>query len=102
MLIRQQTLEKISVEFPAAVVRAGGLTACLTYLDFFNTSVQRTAVTTAANCCRNIPEESFSTVKDVMPILENILSNNTDQKVVEQSCISVSYTHLTLPTKRIV
>jgi E3 ubiquitin-protein ligase TRIP12 len=83
------TLEKISVEFPASIVREGGLTACLTYLDFFATSTQRTAVTTAANCCRNIPEESFSTVRDVMPILENILNNN-DQKVVEQGCICVS------------
>ena len=83
------TLEKISVEFPAAIVREGGLTACLTFLDFFATSTQRTAVTTAANCCRNIPEDSFPVVRDVMPILENILSNN-DQKVVEQGCICVS------------
>ncbi|KAL5401064.1 hypothetical protein PMIN03_011840 [Paraphaeosphaeria minitans] len=83
------TLEKISVEFPASIVREGGLTACLTYLDFFATGTQRTAVTTAANCCRNIPEDSFATVRDVMPILGNILKNN-DQKVVEQGCICVS------------
>ncbi|KAF2713418.1 hypothetical protein K504DRAFT_450117 [Pleomassaria siparia CBS 279.74] len=83
------TLEKISVEFPASIVREGGLTACLTYLDFFATSTQRTAVTTAANCCRNIPEDSFATVRHVMPILGNILGN-TDQKVVEQGCICVS------------
>ena len=83
------TLEKISVEFPASIVREGGLTACLTFLDFFATSTQRTAVTTAANCCRNIPEDSFCTIRDVMPILENIL-NNSDQKVVEQGCICVS------------
>jgi E3 ubiquitin-protein ligase TRIP12 len=84
------TLEKISVEFPSSIVREGGLTACLTYLDFFATSTQRTAVTTAANCCRNIPEDSFPTVRDVMPVLENILNNNNDQKVVEQGCICVS------------
>ncbi|KAF2744774.1 hypothetical protein M011DRAFT_470086 [Sporormia fimetaria CBS 119925] len=83
------TLEKISGEFPTAIVREGGLTACLTFLDFFATSTQRTAVTTAANCCRNIPEDSFPTVRDVMPILNNILGNN-DQKVVEQGCICVS------------
>lgn len=83
------TLEKISTEFPASIVREGGLTACLTFLDFFATGTQRTAVTTAANCCRNIPEDSFSTVRDVMPILGNILKNN-DQKVVEQGCICVS------------
>ncbi|KAG9246910.1 E3 ubiquitin-protein ligase UPL3 [Calycina marina] len=82
------TLEKISVEYPTSIVREGGLTACLTYLDFFPTSTQRTAVTTAANCCRNIPEDCFSVIKDVMPILQNVL-DSSDQKVVEQSSICV-------------
>lgn len=89
LLTSQQTLEKISVEFPASIVREGGLTACLSYLDFFATSTQRTAVTTAANCCRNIPEDSFPVVKDVMPILLNVLGSN-DQKVVEQGSLCVS------------
>lgn len=83
------TLEKISVEFPASIVREGGLTACLTYLDFFATSTQRTAVTTAANCCRNIPEDSFPVVRDVMPILLTTLASN-DQRVVEQASLCVS------------
>lgn len=83
------TLEKISVEFPSAIVREGGLTACLAYLDFFATSTQRTAVTTAANCCKNIPQDSFPVVKEVMPILLNVLSSS-DQKVVEQGSICVS------------
>lgn len=83
------TLEKISVDFPTAIVREGGLTACLTYLDFFATSTQRTAVTTAANCCRSIPEDSFPTVRDVMPILLNVL-NSSDQRVVEQASLCVS------------
>jgi E3 ubiquitin-protein ligase TRIP12 len=56
------TLAKISVDFPASIVREGGLTACLTYLDFFPTSTQRTAVTTAANCCRSLPHDSFPVV----------------------------------------
>ena len=85
----EQTLEKISVEYPSSIVREGGLTACLTYLDFFATSTQRTAVTTAANCCRNIPEDSFPVIRDVMPILLNVLSSN-DQKVVEQGSLCVS------------
>lgn len=84
-----QTLEKISVEFPSSIVRDGGLTACLTFLDFFATSTQRTAVTTAANCCKNIPQDSFPIVRDVMPILLNVLSNS-DQKVVEQGSLCVS------------
>jgi E3 ubiquitin-protein ligase TRIP12 len=65
------------------------LTACLTYLDFFATNVQRTAVTTAANCCRNIPDDCFPTVRDVTPILLNVL-RSSDQKVVEQACQCVA------------
>ncbi|KAJ9640308.1 Ubiquitin fusion degradation protein 4 [Coniosporium tulheliwenetii] len=83
------TLERISVEFPASIVREGGLTACLTYLDFFATGTQRSAVTTAANCCRNLPEDSFPVVRDAMPILLNVL-NGSDQRVVEQGCLCVS------------
>ncbi|KAG9957472.1 hypothetical protein KCU61_g9094, partial [Aureobasidium melanogenum] len=83
------TLEKISIEFPASIVREGGLTACLTYLDFFATSTQRSAVTTAANCCRNLSDDSFPTVRDVMPILLNVLSSS-DQRVVEQGSLCVS------------
>ena len=83
------TLQKISAEFPTSIVREGGLTACLQYLDFFPTSTQRTAVTTAANCCRNIPEESFPIVKDVMPNLLNVLNSN-DQKVVEQGSLCIT------------
>ncbi|KAI1319660.1 E3 ubiquitin-protein ligase UPL3 [Xylariaceae sp. FL0255] len=83
------TLEKISVEYPTSIVREGGLTACLSYLDFFATSTQRTAVTTAANCCRNIPDDSFDVIKDVMPILLNVLGSS-DQRVVEQASLCVT------------
>ncbi|EGC49342.1 ubiquitin-protein ligase Ufd4 [Histoplasma capsulatum var. duboisii H88] len=83
------TLAKISVDFPTSIVREGGLTACLSYLDFFPTSTQRTAVITAANCCRNLPHDSFPVIRDVMPTLLNVLSSN-DQKVVEQGCLCVS------------
>ncbi|KAG8532811.1 uncharacterized protein KY384_002689 [Bacidia gigantensis] len=83
------TLEKISIEFPSSIVREGGLSACLNFLDFFATSTQRTAVTTAANCCKNIPQDTFSVISDVMPTLLNVLSNS-DQKVVEQGSICVS------------
>jgi len=83
------TLEKISYEYPASIVREGGLTACLSFLEFFATSTQRTAVTTAANCCRNIPTDSFDVVRDVMPILLNVL-NSSDQRVVEQASLCVS------------
>ncbi|KAK4128116.1 hypothetical protein N657DRAFT_675945 [Parathielavia appendiculata] len=83
------TLEKISIEYPSSIVRAGGLTACLSYLEFFATSTQRVAVTTAANCCQNLDQESFPTVREVMPILLNVLGSN-DQKVVEKGSLCVT------------
>ena len=83
------TMEKISAECPETIVEGGGLTACLTFLDFFATSTQRTAVTTAANCCKHIPPNCFATVRDVMPILLEVLGNS-DQKVVEQGSLCVS------------
>ena len=84
-----QTLEKISDDYPGSIVRAGGLTACLTFLDFFATPTQRTAVTAAAKCCRDLSESSFPMIKEVMPILLGVLSQN-DQKVVEQGSLCIT------------
>ncbi|KAG5437641.1 hypothetical protein PCANB_000678 [Pneumocystis canis] len=83
------TLEKISTEHPIAIVRDGGLTACLTYFDFFSTNVQRTAIITAANCCKNIPSDCFAIARDVMSMLQHIIRNN-DRKVLEQACLCVT------------
>lgn len=83
------TLEKISHEYPVSIVREGGLNACLSYLEFFATSTQRVAVTTAANCCRDLGRETFPVVRDVMPILLNVLGSS-DQKVVEQASLCVT------------
>ncbi|ORY01005.1 hypothetical protein K493DRAFT_210243 [Basidiobolus meristosporus CBS 931.73] len=82
------TLEKISVEYPTSIVREGGLLAVLMYLDFFSTNVQRTAVTTAANCSRNVPNDCFDMIKEVVPILERLLSYS-DQKVIDQACLAL-------------
>ncbi|GAM27040.1 hypothetical protein SAMD00019534_102150 [Acytostelium subglobosum LB1] len=84
-----QTLEKISIEQPTAVLRAGGLMAVLSYLDFFSTGVQRMAVSTAANICRQVPQDCFELVKDSVPILTNLLTYS-DSKVVELACLCFS------------
>ncbi|GAA6035633.1 hypothetical protein JCM8097_004938 [Rhodosporidiobolus ruineniae] len=91
------TLEKISEEVPSSIVREGGLSALLTYLDFFSFHVQRTAVTAAANCCRSLTLDSFPLVLEAIPTFKNTLGF-ADQRVVEQGCLAVvrivdSYRH---------
>ena len=68
-----QALEKISHEHPAACLRHGGLLASLSYLDFFQTGVQRVAVATAANMCRSVTSENTEAVASAIPILTNLL-----------------------------
>lgn len=80
-----QTLEKISREYPSAIVNEGGLSAMLQYLDFFNIHVQRTAMTAAANCCKKLNSGVLDKVKDVMPIIQNVLSYS-DHRLVESAC----------------
>lgn len=84
-----QTLEKLSEEMPNSIVRDGGLSALLTYLDFFSTHVQRNALVAVAHCCRNLTQDAFSSVKEAMPILRNVLSYS-DRKLVEQACLAIT------------
>jgi E3 ubiquitin-protein ligase TRIP12 len=72
-------LEKISQEFSVPILQAGGLNAVLCFLDFFPTGTQRTAVSIAANICRQVPNENFGMVQEVIPILTNLLQYQ-DQK----------------------
>lgn len=76
------------MECPSAVVQAGGLSALLNFLPFFSTNVQRTAVTAAANCCRNISTEYYAQVRDVFPTLRDVLTQ-ADQRLVEQATLAV-------------
>lgn len=55
------------------MLRAGGLSACLSYIDFFSTSLQRVAVTIAANICRTVPADCFHMVYDMVPNMTNLL-----------------------------
>lgn len=81
-------MEKISEEFPSAIVREGGLAALLNYLDFFSIAVQRTALQAASNCCRNISSEHFAMILGVWPIIRNCLTYS-DQRLVEFACMCV-------------
>ena len=76
-----QALEKISHEHPAACLRHGGLLASLSYLDFFQTGVQRVAVATAANMCRSVTSENTDAVASAIPILTNLLQYQVNATV---------------------
>jgi len=67
------------VEHPTAVLRAGGLMATLSFLDFFSIGVKRSAINTAANICRGVPNDCMNYVSEVIPLLTNLLSD-PDQK----------------------
>eukprot|EP00897_Mesotaenium_endlicherianum_P009531 jgi/Mesen1/8606/ME000050S08019 len=84
-----QALEKISHEHPGPCLRAGGLMAVLSYLDFFSTGVQRVALSTAANICRQLSPDSTDMVMEAVPNLTNLLQYQ-DTKVVEHACICLT------------
>ncbi|XP_023005684.1 E3 ubiquitin-protein ligase UPL4-like isoform X2 [Cucurbita maxima] len=72
-------LEKISQEQPVACLEAGAVMAVLTYIDFFSTSIQRTALRTVVNVCRKLPSECPPTLIDAVPILCNLLQYEDGQ-----------------------
>ncbi|KAJ1651813.1 Ubiquitin fusion degradation protein 4 [Dispira simplex] len=82
------TLEKVASEFPAAVVREGGLEAALNYLDFFPLHVQRTAVIIAAHCAHRLPADCLGHAKEAVPTLVRLL-DYSDQRVVEQASLAL-------------
>jgi E3 ubiquitin-protein ligase TRIP12 len=79
-------LEMLSRRHGKAILKAGGINACLLYLDFFSINAQRAAVTVAANCCQFVTVDDFPLVIDCVPILSARLQNN-DKKSVESSCL---------------
>ena len=60
-------LQKIAREQPAAVSKAGGLTAILSFIDFFPASVQLTVMETAVCLSKKIPRDCFDSVLGVVP-----------------------------------
>ena len=68
-----QALEKISNEHSQACLRHGALLAVLSYLDFFQTGVQRVAVSTAAHMCRGLTTENIDAINSAVPILTGLL-----------------------------
>lgn len=84
-----QALEKLSHEHPGSLLRAGALVATLSYVDFFQTGVQRVAVATAANICRGLSTEHVDAVSTAAPILIGLLSYS-DAKIVDSACLALT------------
>ncbi|PWA53720.1 ubiquitin-protein ligase 4 [Artemisia annua] len=74
-------LEKISREQPLACLRSGAITAVLTYIDFFSTSIQRVALSTVVNICKKLPSEGSSSYMDAVPSLCKLLQYEDNQLV---------------------
>lgn len=82
-------LEKLSVDFPQPIVRAGGFAAALSFIDFFSTGVQRVAAVTACNMCRAPPSDAMDKIVDVLPAMMNLLSSD-DQRIRESMMLGFS------------
>ena len=84
-----QALEKLSHEHPRSLLKSGALLAVLSYIDFFQTGVQRVAAATAANICRGLTREYLDEVYNAAPILINLLSYH-DAKIVDSACLALT------------
>ncbi|KAI8498816.1 Ubiquitin-protein ligase [Branchiostoma belcheri] len=80
-------LEMLSRRHSKAILQAGGLAACLLYLEFFSINAQRTALAIAANCCQTITPEEFHMVQGSLALLSSRLQHQ-DKKSVESVCLA--------------
>ena len=79
-------LEKLSHDHGGSCLREGGMMACLSYLDFFSLGMQRVALQTAANICRQLPaSDCWDQLSDSVPVLTNLLMHD-DSRLVESAC----------------
>ncbi|QLQ78176.1 hypothetical protein HG537_0A04230 [Torulaspora globosa] len=77
-----ETLELISRVHPKDILRSGGLTSCLQYLDFFTIHAQRKAVGIVSNACSRVQLQDFDTIKELLIILKPIFVNAEDQVMI--------------------
>jgi E3 ubiquitin-protein ligase TRIP12 len=78
-------LEILSKRHNKAILQKNGISACLTFLDFFSTNAQHAALAITANCCLNLHAEEFQFVKESLPLLARLLEQH-DKKSVERIC----------------
>lgn len=69
-------LRRIASDQPTPILRANGLAAILTFLDFFPASVQRDAALTVSLVCKNVPTDGMPLITDALPSLSNLLDHH--------------------------
>ncbi|KAK0097330.1 hypothetical protein PV326_002415 [Microctonus aethiopoides] len=82
-------LAMLSRRHSKTILHAGGVSACLKFVDFFNITAQRAALTITANCCQNLHPDDFHLVTDSLTLLTTRLANQ-DKKSVECVCQAFS------------
>ncbi|XP_043464395.1 E3 ubiquitin-protein ligase TRIP12 isoform X1 [Leptopilina heterotoma] len=82
-------LAMLSRRHSKTILHAGGVSACLKFVDFFNITAQRAALTITANCCQNLHPDDFHLVAESLPLLTSRLANQ-DKKSVECVCQAFS------------
>ena len=84
-------LEFLSTSHHAkTLLRAGGIEACLQYIDFFSTLCQQKSLTVVANCCLGISPSDFSHIRNSLERLSQQLMNQ-DKKCSELAMLAFSY-----------
>lgn len=78
-------LEILSKRHNKAILQANGVSACLTFLEFFSTNAQHAALAITANCCLNLQADEFQFIRDSLTLLARLLSQH-DKKSVERIC----------------
>uniref|UniRef100_A0A2C9JV53 E3 ubiquitin-protein ligase n=1 Tax=Biomphalaria glabrata TaxID=6526 RepID=A0A2C9JV53_BIOGL len=79
-------LETLSKRHGKAILQAGGISACLLYLDFFSIIAQRRALNITANCVQAMSADEFHYMRDSLSLLSARLSHS-DNKSVESVCL---------------
>lgn len=78
-------LETLSRRHSKAILQANGVSACLTYLDFFSMNAQRSALAITSHCCLNLQPDEFHFVVDSLPLMSRLLTQQ-DKKCIEYVC----------------
>ena len=76
------TLHKISKDHAVHLLRAEGVSAVLSFLDFFPITVQRTGMTTVANMCRRVNSDTLPLVVDSIPNLSQMILHSDGEFLV--------------------